>query len=66
MPSKVAFFVWTAALGKILITNNLKKRGCIVMDRCYMCKKNGESVDHFLLHCEVAKVLWDEIFRRVG
>ena len=35
------------------------------MDWCYMCRKNGESVDHLLLHCEVAKVLWDEIFQRV-
>jgi hypothetical protein len=24
-----------------------------VIDRCYMCKKTGESVDHLLLHCDV-------------
>ncbi|KAF5464706.1 hypothetical protein F2P56_014761 [Juglans regia] len=65
VPSKVAFFVWTSALGKILTTDNLRKRGCVVMNWCYLCKKDGESVDHLLLHCEVTKVLWDEIFRRV-
>lgn len=64
VPSKVAFFVWTAAFGKILTTDNLRKRGCVVMDWCYMCKKNGESVDHLLLHSKVAWVLWNEIFRR--
>ena len=30
-----------------------------------MCKSNGESVDHLLLHCEITRVLWDEIFPRV-
>jgi hypothetical protein len=59
---KVAFFAWTAALGKNLTMDNLKNRRVIVIDRCCICKTNGESVDHFLLHCEVAHALWDAIF----
>jgi hypothetical protein len=35
-----------------------------VIDICYMCKKNGESVDHLLLHCEVACILLNAIFSR--
>jgi hypothetical protein len=31
-----------------------------------MCKKNGELVDHFLLHCEVVSALWDVFFSRFG
>jgi hypothetical protein len=31
-----------------------------------MCKKNEESVDHLLLHCEIANVLWNSIFSSVG
>lgn len=31
----------------------------------YMCKQNGETVDHLLLRCEVARVLWDDIFSRI-
>jgi hypothetical protein len=34
-----------------------------VIDRC-MCKKNGESMDHLLLHCEVVCILWNAIFSR--
>ena len=48
-----------------MTTDNLRKIGYVIMDWCYMCKKNGESVDHLLLHCEVTRVLWDEIFQRV-
>jgi hypothetical protein len=64
VPLKVAFFAWAAALVKILTLDNLRKRQVIVIDRCCMCKKNGESVDHLLLHCEVACVLWNAIFSR--
>jgi hypothetical protein len=31
-PTRVAFFVWSAALGKILTHNNLRKRNVIVME----------------------------------
>ncbi|KAG2697914.1 hypothetical protein I3760_07G127600 [Carya illinoinensis] len=45
--------------------DNMRKRGCVVTDWCYLCKKNGESVDHLVLHCEVTREPWDEIFHRV-
>jgi hypothetical protein len=31
-----------------------------------MCKADGESVDHLLLHCPYAKELWDMIFALFG
>jgi hypothetical protein len=53
----VAFFVWSAALGKILTMENLRKRSVIVVDRCCMSKKKWEFVDHVLIHCEVASAI---------
>jgi len=65
-PLKAAFFVWPATLGKILTLDNLKKRHVIMVDRCCLCKRSGESVDHFLLHCDVASALWSTLFTRFG
>jgi len=31
-----------------------------------MCKRNGESVDHLLLHSEVACAIWNVFFSRFG
>ncbi len=39
-PSKVSFFIWTAALGKVLTTDNLCKRLLFVLDWCSMCKRD--------------------------
>jgi hypothetical protein len=60
-PSRAAFFVWTVAIGKILTLDNFRKWHVIVINKCYMCKKTGESVDHFLLHCDVASALWSSL-----
>lgn len=66
VPPKVAIFNWTASLGKILTIDNLRKCGQFALDWCYMCKKSCESGYHLLLHCEVARVQWDEILSRTG
>ncbi|KAK9995838.1 hypothetical protein SO802_020524 [Lithocarpus litseifolius] len=66
VPSRVAFFSWSASLGKILTTDNLRKRRVIVLDWCYMCKGCGESVDHLLLHCPIAWELWSLVFCLFG
>jgi hypothetical protein len=62
VPLRVSFFVWMAALGKILSVDNLQKRGVLVVGWCCMCKRSGEYIDHLLLHCEVARDLWSALF----
>jgi hypothetical protein len=59
VPSRVAFFIWTASLGKILTTDNLRKRRVIILDWCCLYKADGESVNHLLLHYPVARDLWN-------
>jgi len=65
-PKRVEFFVWTAALRKILTHDNLRRRGIVVEEWCVMWKKHGESVDHLLLHCDVARVVWSSFYSLFG
>ena len=66
VPSRIAFFSWTAALGKLLTIHNLRKRHLIIVDWCCMCKQNGESVYHLLLHCSMTRELWSMVFGLFG
>jgi hypothetical protein len=54
------------AWNKILTYDNLMWRGCILTNWCCMCRCKGESVDHLLIHCQVANVLWNYVFRSFG
>jgi hypothetical protein len=55
-PSMVAFFVWTTVLGKILTHDNLRNMNVVVIEWFFICKKSGESIEHLLLHCQVAPI----------
>jgi|UniRef100_A0A2N9G010 hypothetical protein len=66
VPSRVAFLIWTAVLGKLPTIDNLRKRKMVLVNRCCMCKANEESVDHLLLHCPLAKELWDSVLSLFG
>ena len=46
--------------------DNLRKRKVWILDWCYMCKCNGESVDHLFLHCPVAMDMWAMMFGLFG
>ena len=50
------FFMWTAALRKILTLDNLRRNIVVVGWYC-MCKNSEKSTDHLLIHCEVARVM---------
>jgi hypothetical protein len=67
-PSRVAFFVSTATLRRILTLDNLRKGQVIVIDWYCVCKKSREFIDHRLFHHEIARdfctlisFFWDRV-----
>ena len=59
VPRRVFFFFWCVAWNKILTGDNLRRlRGLDFVDWCIMCQHYGETVEHLLLHCEMAYWLW--------
>jgi hypothetical protein len=61
-PPRVAFFIWSATWGHILTCDNLMRRGYTMVGWCCMCRCDGETVDHLLLHCSAAQKLWNYVF----
>ena len=43
---------------------NIMKQQINMVNRCCMCKRNEESMDHLLLHCEVTCATWNVFFSR--
>jgi mannosylglycoprotein endo-beta-mannosidase len=60
-PSRISFFVWEAMHGRILTIDNLRRRGVYMADWCFLCRGDGESVHHVLLHCSMARGLWSHV-----
>uniref|UniRef100_A0A2N9GR88 Reverse transcriptase domain-containing protein n=1 Tax=Fagus sylvatica TaxID=28930 RepID=A0A2N9GR88_FAGSY len=48
VPPRIAFFSWTATLGKLLTIDNLRKRHLIIVDWCCLCKSSGAAVVDWL------------------
>ena len=65
MEPKICFFTWEATCGKILMLDQLKRRGLTFANRCFLCKRWGETVDHLLLHCAKTSV-WELLFSLFG
>ena len=66
VPTKVGFFAWEASLGKVLTLDQLKRRGRALANRCFLCGEEEETIDHLLIHCSKARILWDLLLAIFG
>ena len=66
VPTKMSLFAWEASWGKVLTLDQIKKRGRALANRCFLCGKDEETIDHLLLHCLVARLLWDLLLAIFG
>ena len=56
------FFAWEASWGKVLTQDQLKRRGWNLANSC----AEEETINHILVHCPKARVLWDLVFSLFG
>ncbi|RVX07309.1 putative ribonuclease H protein [Vitis vinifera] len=66
VPTKIAFFAWEATWGKVLTLDRLQRRGWHLPNRCFLCGCEEETINHILIHCTVAKGLWNIILALCG
>lgn len=48
---RVQAFGWLAIHGGILVIDNLRRRGVIVVNACPLCLEDEEIIDHLILNC---------------
>ena len=63
---KWVFFAWEASWGKVLTLDQLKKRGWTLANRCFLCCAEEKFIDHILIHCTKARILWELLFALFG
>ena len=66
VPTKIAFFAWEVASGKVLTLDRLQRRGWQLPNRCFLCGCEEEMINHILIHCTVVRGLWDIILVLCG
>jgi hypothetical protein len=64
-PPRIAF-LWATALGRIITVDNLRRQGFYLINRCCLCKKDKETINHFLLHCEFSVDIWHLVLISFG
>lgn len=62
----MAFFAWEAARESILALDMLKRRGMVLVNRCYLCKRDEESRNHILLWCPVVCNMRSMVYSLLG
>ena len=50
----------------MLTLDQIKKQVRALANRCFLCGNDEETIDHMLLHCSVARLLWDLLLAIFG
>ncbi|OVA17172.1 Reverse transcriptase zinc-binding domain [Macleaya cordata] len=66
IPTKISFFIWLVHHNSAPTQDILAKKGMIIVNRCYLCRSDGESVNHMLLHCPFTREIWTSFLVEFG
>ena len=65
-PSTCKFFAWLAFMNRCWTSDRLAKRGLPHQEACPFCDQEEESINHILLTCVFARMVWAEICQALG
>ena len=65
-PPRVVIFGWLALRRRILTMDNLRRRDRIVINGCPICLRDEETVDHLMLICKIAWMIWKSVIKWFG
>ncbi|KAG7540714.1 Reverse transcriptase domain [Arabidopsis thaliana x Arabidopsis arenosa] len=57
-PTKIRNFMWKVISGAVPVVDKMMSRGLKVDSRCQSCGHEGESSNHVLFNCTVARQTW--------
>jgi len=63
---KIKIFIWTLFKGKILIADNLKKRGIKGSSRCPLFFDAKESIQHLFVDCSFSSQSWSSLHHPIN
>ena len=66
VPTKICVFAWEVWWGKVLTSDQLKKRGFSLASRCPFYGKAEEVMEHIFIHCPMIWCLWTALFSAHG
>ena len=55
---KVNSFIWTLMHNKLLMAENLRKRGTAGPSQCALCNMEEETSNHLFLQCRISLKIW--------
>lgn len=65
VPPRIKVFGWLMLLNKLFTIDNLHKRGWPIVNRCVLCKAQGESIKHMLHDCIFSKAVYSKLRRHL-
>ena len=45
------------------MVDQLKRRGRVLPNRCFLCEEEEETLEHLLVHCQQTRMLWEHMAR---
>lgn len=59
---KVKIHLWKATRDALPTLDNIKKKGLITNERCFLCRSRDEDVEHIFWNCKVVRKIWGSLF----